>query len=120
MQKLTAQGVTNEIAAVLEGGHNWATADEHMRQTLPLHWTALNPATAYPLRVDSITRDQSGKIVVTGAGIPLQEYTVATTPTLTNAFTSTATASADPDGKLVYEDQNEAGAPRGFYRFVQP
>ena len=40
---LTDKGATNEIAAVLEGGHNWKTADEHMRQTLPLHWRALAP-----------------------------------------------------------------------------
>lgn len=37
MEKLTAKGVTNEVTAVLEGGHNWATADEQIRQTLPLH-----------------------------------------------------------------------------------
>ena len=45
VEKLTAKGATNEVTAVLEGGHNWATADEHMRQTLPLHWVALGPAT---------------------------------------------------------------------------
>ncbi|MEY2546241.1 MAG: hypothetical protein QOG48_1358 [Verrucomicrobiota bacterium] len=48
MQKLQEKGVTNEISpAVLAGGHHWATADEHMRQTLPLHWSALGQAT-YP------------------------------------------------------------------------
>ncbi len=44
VEKLAEQGVTNGITAVLEGGHNWATADLHMRQTLPLHWAALHPA----------------------------------------------------------------------------
>lgn len=43
LEKLRAKGVTNEIASVLPGGHNWKTADEHMRQTLPLHWSVLNP-----------------------------------------------------------------------------
>lgn len=120
MQKLTAQGVTNEITAVLDGGHNWATADEHMRQTLPLHWNVLNPATAYPLRLDSITKDQSGPIFVTGSGVPLQAYNVETTATLLSGFTATATISGDSAGTLTFQDQNESGAPHGFYRFVEP
>ncbi|HEX8598775.1 MAG TPA: alpha/beta hydrolase-fold protein [Chloroflexia bacterium] len=44
MEKLTAKGVTNNLPNVLEGGHNWNTADEHMRQTLPLHWQQLGPS----------------------------------------------------------------------------
>ena len=120
MQKLSAQGVTNEITAVLDGGHNWATADEHMRQTLPLHWAVLNPATAYPLRVESITRDQNGTIRVNGAGVPLQEYNVQTMASLATSPSATTTVSADGDGKLLFQDQNETGAPYGFYRFVQP
>jgi hypothetical protein len=45
MQKLQEKGVQNEISpAVLAGGHHWATADEHMRQTLPLHWNVLGQA----------------------------------------------------------------------------
>ena len=44
MEKLTAKGVTNHVPNVLEGGHNWNTADEHMRQTLPLHWQQLGPS----------------------------------------------------------------------------
>ncbi|HYP18703.1 MAG TPA: S-layer homology domain-containing protein, partial [Chloroflexia bacterium] len=44
MEKLTAKGVTNHVPNVLEGGHNWNTADEHMRQTLPLHWQELGPS----------------------------------------------------------------------------
>ena len=41
VEQLAQKGVSNQLAAVLEGGHNWATADEHMRQTLPLHSQAL-------------------------------------------------------------------------------
>jgi enterochelin esterase-like enzyme len=44
IQKLAEKGVTNEIASVLDGGHKWAVADEHMRQTLPLHWSYLGSA----------------------------------------------------------------------------
>jgi enterochelin esterase-like enzyme len=44
MEKLTAKGVTNHVTNVLEGGHNWNTADEHMRLTLPLHWQELGPS----------------------------------------------------------------------------
>lgn len=41
LEKLRGKGVTNGVSRVLHGGHNWKTADEHMRQTLPLHWRAL-------------------------------------------------------------------------------
>jgi S-formylglutathione hydrolase FrmB len=41
VHQLSAQGVTNGIEPILEGGHNWASADKHMHQTLPLHWAAL-------------------------------------------------------------------------------
>ncbi|HEX6291314.1 MAG TPA: alpha/beta hydrolase-fold protein [Herpetosiphonaceae bacterium] len=39
--KLIQKGVTGPLPAILAGGHNWRTADEHMRQTLPHHWAAL-------------------------------------------------------------------------------
>lgn len=45
MEKLSAKGVTNGITNVLPGGHHWSTADEHMRQTLPLHWNVLGLST---------------------------------------------------------------------------
>ena len=41
VEQLARKGVSNQVAAVLKGGHNWATADEHMRRTLPLHSQAL-------------------------------------------------------------------------------
>ncbi len=41
LEKLAAKGVSNDITAVLPGGHSWSVADEHMRQTLPLHWDVL-------------------------------------------------------------------------------
>ncbi len=53
VEKLAQQGVTNGIAAVLTGGHNWQTADEHMRQTLPLHWNVLGRAKAADAEFDS-------------------------------------------------------------------
>ncbi len=46
--KLSEKGVTNGITAVLAGGHHWSTADEHMRQTLPLHWNVLGPSSIIP------------------------------------------------------------------------
>jgi enterochelin esterase-like enzyme len=43
LEQLEAKGVTNAFAdPILEGGHHWMVADEHMRQTLPLHWQALS------------------------------------------------------------------------------
>jgi enterochelin esterase-like enzyme len=42
VEQLASKGVSNRLAGVFEGGHNWATADEHMRQTLPLHSINLN------------------------------------------------------------------------------
>lgn len=46
-QQLEAKGVTNAFASpVLAGGHNWQTADEHLRQTLPLHYAAMQAPTA--------------------------------------------------------------------------
>ncbi len=41
MEQLEAKGVEDSIDPILQGGHKWATADEHMRQTLPLHWDVL-------------------------------------------------------------------------------
>jgi enterochelin esterase-like enzyme len=41
LEKLGEKGVRNGVAPVLRGGHNWKTADEHMRQTFPLHWQVL-------------------------------------------------------------------------------
>lgn len=38
---LESRGLTNRVDPILEGGHNWATADKHMREVLPLHWEAL-------------------------------------------------------------------------------
>jgi S-formylglutathione hydrolase FrmB len=43
-QKLTQKGITSPLPSILAGGHNWRTADEHMRQALPHHWAALSPS----------------------------------------------------------------------------
>ena len=70
MQKLQEKGVQNEISpAVLPGGHHWATADEHMRQTLPLHWSVLGQA-PYPqpdLVITNIlaTKQKKGSLMLT-------------------------------------------------------
>lgn len=43
LEQLAEKGVENGFAdPILTGGHRWAIADEHMRQTLPLHWQALS------------------------------------------------------------------------------
>ena len=43
LEQLAQNGVENEFDdPILTGGHQWAIADEHMRQTLPLHWQALS------------------------------------------------------------------------------
>jgi S-formylglutathione hydrolase FrmB len=45
VQQLAGKGVTNGFSdPVLPGGHHWSTADEHLRQVLPLHWQVLGPA----------------------------------------------------------------------------
>ena len=48
LEKLKQKGVSNGVKGVLRGGHNWKTADEHMRQTLPLHWQALSRSAVSP------------------------------------------------------------------------
>src|SRR5207253_4901852 len=95
MQKLAAQGVTNEISPILDGGHNWGTADEHMRQTLPLHWSALGPATVYPFRVDSVGKNQTGSVSVHALGVPMQMYKVQTTSSLADHFETVDAITAD-------------------------
>ncbi len=123
VSKLTAKGVTNEIAAVLEGGHNWATADEHMRQTLPLHWSVLGPATAAlapELRITAIDRLSSGRVSVQGQGVPLAQHRVEAAESLVEDFVEIATVAADAEGALVFEDANAGGKARRFYRFTYP
>lgn len=46
IDELKRKGITNQLPSVLNGRHNWATADEHMRVAFPLHWQALNAAAA--------------------------------------------------------------------------
>lgn len=118
MQKLTAQGVTNEITPVLDGGHNWATADEHMRQTLPLHWSALGPATVYPFRINSVVKTGTTSVSVSGEGSPLQTYNVEAIDSLTKRFQPLDTVTADSSGKLVFS--GTAGPGPRFYRFTRP
>ena len=77
ISKLREKGVTNQVTAVLEGGHNWKTADEHMRQTFPLHWLALDPATVIEpsaLRISAIAPQSEATVVLHGAGIPLEPH----------------------------------------------
>ena len=117
MEKLTAKGVTNGIAAVLEGGHNWATADEHMRQTLPLHWSVLGPASVVPLEVKSVERSANGSAIVRGTAAPLSEHTVEATHTLAEPFTPLTTTRADALGELRFEHTGAAAFTSHFYRF---
>ncbi len=73
MEKLTAKGVTNGITNVLPGGHHWSTADEHMRQTLPLHWNVLGPASvigSVPL-VDVVSTKTHGNAGEFAMALPL-------------------------------------------------
>ncbi len=115
IQKLTAQGVTNEITAVLSGGHNWGTADEHMRQTLPLHWSVLGPAGVYPLQIDSVAKQTDGHLLVKGFGKPFTQYAVEATESLTQSFAFVTNITADANGNLSYEDSGSY--TRRFYRF---
>ena len=117
MQKLTAQGVTNEISPVLDGGHNWATADEHMRQTLPLHWAALGPATVYPFRVESVTKEQTGNMVIRGVGVPQHQYNVEGSFDLSSAFDTLSTITADQNGELIFRETPQSNTQHRFYRF---
>ena len=120
IQKLTEKGVTNEITAVLSGGHNWGTADEHMRQTLPLHWSVLGPATVYALTIDSIAKAESGDVVVHGSGTPLAQHAVEATESLAQQFQQIDTVTADANGNLSYEDAASGNFSRRFYRFSRP
>ena len=118
VQKLTAKGVTNEITPVLDGGHNWGTADEHMRQTLPLHWSALRPSIPPELRMTSISRMPDGKIRLQGSGIPGATHQVLATSNLHTAFAAIGTTVADAQGRLSYDDAT-TDAQR-FYKFAFP
>lgn len=121
--KLTEKGVTNEITPVLEGGHNWATADLHMRATLPRHWSVLGPATVIgtpELRIRSVARSEDGKTLVQGTGVPLEPHQLETTETLAEQFVPVKTVIADRNGNLVSEDATTANIPRRFYRFSYP
>lgn len=120
VQKLTAQGVTNEITAVQAGGHNWGTADEHMRQTLPLHWSVLGPATVYALSIDAVARTGTGHVALHGSGTPLAQHHVEANETLAPQFQSIATVTADADGNLSFEDADAGSFSRRFYRFSRP
>jgi len=43
LEQLSLKGVANTFDdPILMGGHRWSVADEHLRQTLPLHWQALS------------------------------------------------------------------------------
>ena len=106
-----------EITPILDGGHNWHTADEHMRQTLPRHWSALGPSTVYPFRIDSVTSNGTANIVVHGLGVPQQSYNVQTSQNLGNGFQTITITTADAAGNLIYQEAVNAG-PK-FYRFAQ-
>jgi enterochelin esterase-like enzyme len=118
--KLAAQGVTNEITPVLDGGHNWGTADQHMQQTLPLHWSALKPAVLPELRVTSMSRRSGGAFHIEGTGVPLATHKVLATDSLSASFVPIDTVVADADGKLSFDDQNAATHQQRFYRFAYP
>lgn len=121
IQKLTEKGVTNEITAVLSGGHNWATADQHMRLTLPLHWSVLASSVPPELKMSSVAKQTDGKILVQGKGIPLAVHQVEATPNLaTQSFGPIGTVTADGAGNLSYADANTSNVTSRFYRFRYP
>jgi enterochelin esterase-like enzyme len=120
MEKLTAKGVVNRVPEVLEGGHNWRTADQHMRVTLPLHWEVLGPASVVPLQVTAITRSDGNAPTVRGEGVPLAEYSVEGAATLHQPFQPIGTIAADLLGRLEFTDAAAAQLDSRFYRFVAP
>jgi hypothetical protein len=120
MEKLTQKGVVNGITSVLEGGHNWATADKHMRQTLPLHWSVLGPASVVPLRLDSVAKLENGRIRLEGQGTPLQSYQIEATGNLRQSFAPIGTVNADGVGNLSFEDGNASNFTSRFYRLKTP
>ncbi|HEV3409676.1 MAG TPA: alpha/beta hydrolase-fold protein, partial [Chthoniobacterales bacterium] len=115
IQKLTEKGVVNELPAVLEGGHNWETADEHMRQSLPLHWSVLAP-----VEMGAITRAESGHLTLQGTGVPSAEHSIDASSDLAESFQPLATVLADANGKLVFKDEDAPNHARRFYRFSRP
>ena len=116
VQKMTAKGVANEITAVLDGGHNWATADEHMRQTLPLHWAVLGLST---LEVDSINI-LADRVRLRGFGLPFEMHTIEATENLSGNFMPIGSVAAEEDGDLVFEDIGGEDYTNRFYRIKYP
>jgi S-formylglutathione hydrolase FrmB len=41
VKTMTAKGITNRLGPRPDGHHNWWTADEHLKATLPGHWAAM-------------------------------------------------------------------------------
>jgi hypothetical protein len=120
MEKLTAKGVVNGVPNVLEGGHNWRTADAHMRLTLPLHWQVLGPASVVPLQITAIAMNNASTITVRGEGVPLAQYTLEATPTLAEPFVAVTTTTADALGRVTHEEPIASTDESRFYRFTAP
>lgn len=123
VEKLSAKGVGNEVTNVLEGGHNWATADLHMRQTLPLHWQALGPATvigAPELQVRSLVRPNANVVRLIGSGLPLELHRIEASDSLTSNYSLLGQVRADAEGALVFEDATAGSSARRFYRISYP
>jgi S-formylglutathione hydrolase FrmB len=41
IKTLAGKGITNRLGVRQDGRHNWWTADEHLKATLPMHWQAM-------------------------------------------------------------------------------
>ena len=87
----------------------------------PCHYTGARwgPATVYPFRIESVGKKQSGAVIIRGAGIPLQSYTVQATLDPGAGFDTIDTITADTQGNLVFKDTPTAGLTERYYRFTR-
>ena len=79
---------------------------------------AVTPWSAPYVRVDSVTRNPAGNIVVSGVTVPFGSVTVTSTTSLTQPFQSPVTVMAAGDGSYQFEDTDPV--PTRFYRVSYP
>ncbi|MDQ3705232.1 MAG: alpha/beta hydrolase-fold protein [Chloroflexota bacterium] len=125
MEKLTAKGVTNRVPSVLEGGHNWKTADAHMRVTLPHHWQQLGPSGGPP-GTPTATVSTTSTTTTTPAGTATGTTSATTTATMTVTRTATSAGTSSPTAvptatacTIQFQDVPPSTEASSFYPYVR-
>jgi glucose/arabinose dehydrogenase len=70
------------------------------------------------VKIDSITKQAGGPVILKGTGVPFTNVTLQSTPDLTQMFTFLATRPVAGDGTFEYDDSS--GLTSRFYRAVYP